>query len=364
MNSNIDLEELWRIDHERKAKELESVRILVSECGGAIPDDLLERLLRLFPTDAKSVLMEHTGFVFAQRRQHYRAALSVARVSLGDLEMALLDFAEKATADDAQIMTHKNKHQLEAIEKRIQKELFSTANAMASLVDHSRRLQNRFEIQNYNENRTEFFREDGLHDLIIGLRVLLHHLHIVEAGWSLSADYRTGEKGASFKIDKGELKRAIEQFPERFGGNKGAKLREFVENCSDQIDLLVLFKEYGARLERFHVWLNGQIDDQPPVALADYDRCILELERHSTRVSWNALIGNWLNWEKVPDIHKHLPNFLSPEQQELVYALPRNSAEQADAIIEIIDEKNAIDVPLRERVHRLFERLAEQELSD
>lgn len=360
--SHAEFKELWRRDEERKAKELEAIRMEVATGDIPVSDALLVRLLQLFPSTAKSVLREHPGFRFSERRDHYRTSLSVMRLSASDLAESLKDFEREATAENSEIMRYKNKDRLRHTARRIQKELFSAANAAASLVDHSRRLHKLFVFSEHDAKRKEFFKEDGLHELVIALRILLHHLHVVEAAWSLSADYRTGEKGAIFMIYKAEILRGLDENADGFGAEKTRTIKRWIESAPDQIDLLRLFQEYSSRLEQFHSFINDRIEQSPPGALLDYDRCILEVDRNATRISWNALVGNWLQWEKVPDLHKHLGGFLTPEQKEALYALPRNSPEQADAVIEIIDEKGAIDMSLRERIYNLFARLSEQEL--
>lgn len=356
-----EFNELWRRDQQRKADKLEAIRKAVAEINAPIPDELLEHVLRLFHTDALSVLRGHPGFVLSERREHFRASLSIMFLSLSDLDSALVEFEEQATTEKAEIMQLQNRKQLEIIEQRIQKELFATANAAASLVDHARRLNKRFEFPEFKDQVLKCFKDDGLHDLIIALRVLLHHLHVVQAGWSLQSDYVTGTRSAKFKISRSEIEGAIQKFPDRFGGNKGEPMRMFLSRCDDQINILSLFREYRSRVECFYDWLEDQIENSSPADLKDYDRCILEKRKYDTRMSWNALIGNWLNWERVPDIHEHLPDYLSTEQLEAVYKFPRNSKEQADFLIGLLDEDGAADEPTRERIYKLFERLAAQE---
>jgi hypothetical protein len=356
-----EFDELWRADQLRKAAELESIRTSVATCGAEIPDSLRERLLRLFPADAKSVLREHDGFKYAERRDHYKDSVSIAKVCFRDLETALVEFGVAATAEAPDIMRHKNRDKLDATERQIQKELFAAANAAASLVDHSRRLQKRFQFDAYDKKRSEFFKDDGLHELIIGLRVLLHHLHIVQAGWSLSSDFRTGERHATFKLSNATIRKALDENADGFGAEKVKSISTFLDAAPDQLDLLPLFREYGTRAGHFHAWLSGQLEQHSIVELSDYDHCILEIDRLSTRMGWNALVGNWLQWDRVPDLHKHLQHFLTPEQSETVYSMPRNSRQQVDAIVTFLNEFGAVDEPLRQRIYQLFERLSEQE---
>ncbi|MCF8466216.1 MAG: hypothetical protein K9G33_02340 [Sneathiella sp.] len=356
--------EFIRFDEVRKAKELEEARALVTTSSVPLPDYILERVLRLSPTNADVVLREHNGFILSERREHYRASLSIMVLSIDNLSASLLNFEKLATTGTIEIIKRKNRSRLEAIERQIQKELFCVANAAASLVDHTRRLNSEFHFREYNGKLQECFGDDGLHDLVISLRVLLHHLHIVKAGWSIRSNFATGTRTAHFQIDRSELQRAIDQAGDRFQGKKYVPMLRLVDGWPEGINLIELFGEYQNRLEKFHSWLEAQINDAPPEALQDYDRCILEKNRRSTRMGWNVLIGNWLNWERVPNIHKHLPDYLQPEQLEAVYSRPRNSKEQVELIIEYLDDFGAVNEEFRESVYRLFDKLATQEADD
>ena len=356
-----EFNKLWKHQEERKASEFKQIQQSILESEIPLSDDLLDRIIDLSPAKSMEILRLHTGFPLNERREHYHSSLLIMKDSLKDLEEALINFENQATLDDAEIMRFKNKKQLEAIKRCIQKELFSVTNAAASLVDHSRRLNSRFKFNNYDAQREKHFGNDGLHDLIIGLRVLLHHLHIVKAGWSLTSNHRTGIKGANFMITREVLERALVQYTKKLGAQKTQSIQNFISQFTTTIDLLKIFQEYQTRLYSFHNWLTKQIKDYPPEALKDYDRCILKKNRHATRIYWNALIGNWLNWKSVPDIHKYLPDYLAKEDLKNTYALPRNSKKQANFIIQCLDEYGAIDASLRQRIYSLFKRLDAQE---
>ena len=47
-------------------------------------------------------------------------------------------------------------------------------------MDHARRLNTRFEFPAFRDQILKCFKDDGLHDLVIALRILLHHLHVVK----------------------------------------------------------------------------------------------------------------------------------------------------------------------------------------
>lgn len=114
-----EFDKLWLIDEQRKADRLEAIRKAVAKSSVPISDDLLKHVVTLTNTDAISVLRGHPGFALSERREHYRASLSIMLLSLDDLGSALVNFEKQASTDDAEIMQPKNRERLEAVELRI-----------------------------------------------------------------------------------------------------------------------------------------------------------------------------------------------------------------------------------------------------
>jgi hypothetical protein len=322
-----------------------------------LPAELVQ-VVTYLPYEYSHVIMrEHPGFALAERRSSYLTSLSIMELSLNDLLSAIANFEHEAIAEGSTLFNRTNGAALDAIERRIQKELFATANAAASLVDHSRRVQRCLKLPDYGDQLRACFGTDGLHDLVIGLRVLLHHLHIVEAGWNMRTSFSEGTKSATFMINKATLLRAIDQFPERFGGETSGPLLAYVNTAAYSIDLKVTFEDYRSRVARFHRWLREQLSSVSLVALRDYDRCMQEIKNLGTRTWWNMLLGNWLrNWKVPPNPHDHLHKYLTPEQLAEIYKLLRNSKAQVDLVISYMDADQAIDDKLREYAYELFER--------
>jgi hypothetical protein len=90
--------------------------------------------------------------------------------------------------------------------------------------------------------------------------------------------------------------------------------------------------------------------------LHDYDSIIHEKVQRDRRMTYYALLDNWLNWERPPDLHNHLDSYLSAEQLETVYKLPRNSREQVDLVISYADREGIVDDRIREKIYELFQR--------
>lgn len=349
--------ELWKRQEERKAQERESIRQAVATSDVPLSSELVQDLIHLSDEHSRAILREHPGFTLAERRSSYLTSLSILELSLEDLVNAIASFEQEAMAESSTLFDPINHATLEVIERRVRKELFATANAAASLVDHSRRVRTRCELPDYNDQLRTCFGTDGLHDFVISLRILLHHLHIVESDWYMQTSFSDGPNSATFTISKGTLLRVIAQFPERFGGEKNESLLTYVNAAEDRIDLSVVFDDYRSRVSRFHGWLREQLASNSLVALRDYDHCMQEKKNYGARTWWNMLLGNWLrNWQVPPNPHDHLPKYLTAGQLAEVYKLPRNSTAQVDLVISYIDTDQAINSELRKLAYELFER--------
>jgi hypothetical protein len=352
-----EIDEIWRQQQIREAQERELIRQKVAVTEPPLPDDLLQKILFLNDSETRAILRDHKGFALAERRTSYLTSLAILEQSLQDLLAAIGEFEKQAIGENSTLFERGSEVELQTFERRIQKELFAAANAAHSLVDHSRRVQKMVNLPDFADQLRRAFGTDGLHDLVIGLRILLHHLHIVEAGWSTQHSFDNGVKSATFMISKATLLRVVGQYPERFSGEQGKLLLSYLNVASDNIDVKVLFELYRDRVLQFHTWLSRKLEEDTFVALRDYDRCLFEKKKWGTRMWWNALLGNWLkNWKVPPDPHKHLPRYLTTDQLGAVYALPRNSRAQVDLVITYMDSDNAIDERLRAQAYELFTR--------
>jgi hypothetical protein len=348
---------LWSQQQLREAEHHERLRAAVASTEPPLPADLVTAVIHLFDGDTRAIMRGHKGYVLAERRASYFTSLSIMELSCTDLLSAIDRFAEQALAEGSVLFQRNNGDALEAFEQRIQKELFATTNAAASLVDHARRIQKILNLGDYDSQVITAFGTDGLHDFVIALRVLLHHLHIVEAGWNTTNSFSEGTRTATFMVHKDAVERAIAQFPDRFGGKKGMALHAFVQAAPNTIDLKTTFEEYRRRMRPFHAWFKQQLDVDSLVALRNYDHIMLGKKRLSTRMLWNMLLGNWLrNGGTPPNPHNHLRRYLTSDQLAQVYGLPCNSKEQVDLVISYIDTDHAIDDKVRELAYELFAR--------
>jgi len=338
---------------EQRRREREQVRAMLTAAPTPVPvgAEVLCALCQLNPGDARDVLRDHPGYALSERLESYDTARAVFERSIADLIRAISDFENRAR--DASLFDRARRKEKEDAKARVQKELFATANATHALKDHStNRLQKEIQVPHYDEKLRECFGDDGLHDFVIGLRAIIHHVQMVQPGLTVTRHFDGSDNEVSFRLDKEALLLVVDGPKSRMP----VAGREYLRKARQGLDLRHVFEEYARRASSFHAWFRSVIDSEPLPALRDYQRCIKEITNTATRVFWRAMLGNWLNWAKPPNPHDHLPRFLSPEQIEEAYRLPMNSHEQVDYIISIVDRSGACDDELRGLFYQLFER--------
>jgi len=347
---------LWNAQNEREAARREELRQAVARSTPPLTADLVQALIHLNDRYTREIMREHKGFTLAERRTSYLTSLAIMEQCLQDLLAEICAFEAAALTEDSTLFDRNGDADLKRFERAIQKELFATANAAASLVDHARRVDKCQPIPNYKTKQIECFGTDGLHDFVIALRVMLHHLHIVEAGWNMTTSFSEGTKTASFTISRATIERVIASSPDRFDRPADAAMKTYVQAAPEQIDLRAVFLDYRARMARFHAWMKNVLESESLIALRDYDFVLREKVKSDKRMFWKAMMGNWLNWKKSPDPHNHIARYLTPEQLTEVYALPRNSKEQVDLVLRYGDKDGIVDDALRKQAYELFER--------
>lgn len=342
---------LLRQQEEREAQQRELIRQAVASSKVPLPDDLAQAVVELNNRHVRAILRDHAGYPLAERRDSYLTSLAIMEQCLQDLLVAICVFERSALSKESNYFAPGGEDESGRTERRIQKELFATANAAASLVDHGRRVHKLQPFPGYNAKRAECFGTDGLHEFVIGLRVILHHLQAVEPGWLIE-----GSSNATFVLDKDVLQRIVGAYANGLGAGLPA-IRAYIEASPEHIDLRTVFLDYRARMAAFNGWMKKELDAESLVALRDYDALQKRKAAADQRMFWKAMTGNWLrNWKLPPDPHAHLPKYLTQPQLDEVYKLPRNSKEQVDLVIRYMDKNEIVDDGLRTDAYELFAR--------
>lgn len=349
------LRSVIKVVDEQRRRRREHVREAIKAAAVPMPAEVVHNVAQLNSRDAREVLRDHPGFSLWEKRNSYEISLRVFDRSMDDLLRAIQNFEELSR--DGTIFNRTREYELGEIEKAVQKELFATANAVHSLVEHStRRLQKSIQVSGYDERRQECFGDDRLHEFVIGMRTILHHVQMLRPGWQVQ--HRFGKEGhlASFKLDKDEVSLAVEQAKDSLSSTMLAHVRHYLNEAPEKIDLRQVFGDYRRRADEFHSWFLEAIETETLEDLRDYERCIKENKNFAARTWWRAMLVNWLNWDQPPNPYKHLDRYLTPEQLEEVYRLPIGSKEQVDRVIEFVDTDGACDDELRHLTYQLFRR--------
>ncbi|MGQ0582214.1 MAG: hypothetical protein ACT4O6_09785 [Reyranella sp.] len=355
MPPNLTIQQVNAIMHvqrEREAADREGIRQVIAATPPPLPSELVQRFLHLFDGHVREMMRSHAGFDLSERRASYLTSLDIFERSVGDLISAIDDFSAYAIADGASIFERQNEPRLRAYESRIQKELFATTNAALALVEHSRHIEEISERPDHDARRISAFGDDGLHAFVQALRVVLFHVHMVEAGYNLTTSYSEKKKTATFAISRETLLRVLP------GANitQRSAVMSYVNACSASIDLKPMFVDYLARVRTFHAWFQNELKSESLVALRDYDRIMQEKDNFNQRSWWKLMLNTWKNSATPPNPHRHLHKYLTPDQMVEVNVLPLNSREQVDLIIRCVDKGNAIDDELRELAYEWFAR--------
>lgn len=269
-----EMEVLWREQEKREAECRERIRQAVASSEAPLPPALAEAVINLNDAHTRAILRDHPGSPLAERRNSYLTSLQVMQQCLQDLLTVICVFENAALAQDSILYRPGSRHEVNSIERRVQKELFATANTAASLVNHSRRVHKCQDISGYDAQRLAVFGTDSLHEFVIGLRVVLHHLHLFEAGWSIRHSFADDGKQATFMVFKAVIERVLAAYPDRFGGAVNKAMNSYLAAAPDQIDLRGVFLDYRARIGAFHGWMKKQLESDELVALRDYDKLI------------------------------------------------------------------------------------------
>src|SRR5438552_1946497 len=156
--------EEWQAARERQEQwqqeRREKLRKVLAEASMPLSDKDIETLVGIPDRDFQYIIRGHPGYKLAHRRASYRTSLSVFELCLADLVAVIDEFSAQATADNRDIFDVRGKDQLKAIERRVQKEMFATTNAAASLVDHCRMVVRRVKIEGLREKLVECFGND------------------------------------------------------------------------------------------------------------------------------------------------------------------------------------------------------------
>jgi len=196
-------------------------------------------------------------------------------------------------------------------------------------------------IPSYNEMLVSNF-DSAQHEFIKKLRNNLNHVTFHESNWAIRNSGQ--ERTSHFEFNRAKLMR---------DGDFNEKAQQYITEQQETIDIRCLFESYFARVDSFYAWLMSEIEERLPLEVKDFRRCFKNVHANSVRCWYCMLFKQAVGPET--DLFGHLNKYLTSDELEEVYALPRCSKAQIDKIIEIVDEFDACDDELRELIYSAFD---------
>jgi len=342
----------------QRSQAFEEVRAAVMAASVPMPAEIVERIAHLNAVDAREILRAHPGYDLWERHKSYQVSYQVFERATLDLLKAIQHFNDLAR--DGTLFGHTRRNEIDEMEQLIQKELFAAANAAHSLVDHStRRVQKIANVPDYAQHLQRIFGSDGLHEFVIALRTMLHHIHALQPGYLWQSQLGKGTHvTTAFVFEKQDVVRAAVANQGGFSTAQFKKVTTYITAAPDNIDVALVFEDYRRRAAAFHSWFGEALRAHAFGNVRDYDRCLLENRRFAAQTWWNCLLGNWLRWPTPPNPYNHLATYLTPTQIDEVLRLPKRSAEQVDKVIAFIDVDGACTDHIRQQAYELFRRAA------
>ena len=297
-----------------------------------VPQDILNKLIWTAGEDIHEIMSHHSGYDLHNKIESLQRALKTYRKCYMDLTVSLDAF--DTTSKDATLFQRPRAVELEEHEIRCRKEIFSLSCAAAYHVT------NHITIPDFDGIRKNNF-DANQHAFIKKLRNNLNHVTFLESDWAVK---NVGQEQTShFEFRAAKLLR---------DGEFNKKARDYIENQGKTIDIRNLFTSYHNCIDTFYGWLIPKIEQQLPMKVQDYRKCIKEMQANSAKCWYRILFPQIIR--RGTDLYSHLHKYLTPEELREVNALPHRSKEQIDQIIELVDEYGACNDELREMVYKAF----------
>ena len=324
-------------EHNRKKTE----QLLAGLKDSPLDKEGLEAVAMLGPGEANYFLRHHPGHELEQALSSLWNMLDVFRCACKGIQRENTKFAALAGKDE---FSHREMQaEVDAIQNEIRKEIFAASGAAFSIVGLSYKVFPKVEVPGYRERVEREFAKSGDHHFIKCLRNEMSHSWFPPANWKVFKSIQEGQS-VSFEFDCSQLLRY---------GEFNRTAQEYILASGSGIDVVCLFESYSQKVESLYSWLSKAIDDYLPESIHEYRKCVKAQKAYSSRCLWRVLIEQVGIPNKV-DPYEHLDRYLTKVELGEVLALPRQSKQQVDRIIQLVDEYDACDDSLRLKVYQLF----------
>lgn len=263
----------------------------------------------------------------------------ILTTSIAELIDEISKFGERSKS--IAFWSKSNEKNAEQYVREVKRKLYYCTSAVMTLVDIARNFEKRWSVDDSLNKRKEFFCTPGLHDFLQGLRNFSTHWRIAEANWLITTD-DNGTRNVHFTIGRAELLAWS-------GWNQYAK--KYLADTSEYIDIQKVFTLYSEHVHQFYDWHKGAAIVQYADALQQYLNYRKMYEQHMQYMKWNMILSHL---PRNINPYKHLHNYLTTSQLELVLSHPHRSEEQINEIIKHIDLHGVCDNNLKSKVMKVF----------
>jgi hypothetical protein len=249
----------------------------------------------------------------------------------------------KGESERADFWNKPRRTDLERLELRIQRGIFSATMAAMALVDHSRTFIKNYPVEHYHETIKESFSANPLHRFIQLLRNFMTHVRIAKSNWVVKWDKQG--RSVFFILTATDL--------DKWEGWDSPS-RSYIESNPEGINIEQLFDDYSKRIKLFHDWFRCQVWEKNGEDLREYLACKRMYNAVNARSMWGLLLKQAFPQKKI-DPYMYLDRYLSDNEIEEILSLPFRSKSQVDRIIELADEYGCCDEELRKAAYIFFE---------
>lgn len=230
------------------------------------------------------------------------------------------------------------------VELAIQRGMFASTVSALSLVSHCNKFIDQFSISNFEERKNETFVSCELHAFIHSFRRYVSHIRMAKADWHTTISFLQETKETRFRISQEQLLRFKEW---------KSIAKKMIKNSPNGVDIKFTFEKYLEKINKFYSWFFNQAKKDYETHLKEYRNYDTLIKGFDSYSNWNLLINQIFLPKKI-DPYIYLPKYLNKEELNEILALERNSKEQVDKIIQILDEYKACDEKLRRAIYKLF----------
>jgi len=290
----------------------------------------------------REVIKNHPGYKAHESIENLNILWEIFKNSVEDLELSIDVFRKESKS--SVFWTRPIRKRVDKLELAVRRGVFSSATAAIALVNCSKSINNVNPIDDYKRKINDEINNSEEHLIVEHLRDHITHVRMSEVGYRISWSH-TAKNKCRFMIKQKDIKSWTKR-------NDSKSWKEYTKSLSEDIDVEAIFMSYKCKLDELVQWLKAQIETASIPHLMEYRKYDRMLNRFGARAEWNVILTETL--KKNVDPYDYLERYFNKQELEEVMMLPKRSPKQIDKIIEILDEFDACDDDLRQKIYTLF----------